>query len=182
MMNKVKKAIGSKMINRHGKEKEELMMKRRMVAVIVVLALVLLSPMWALAGNGKGVMDGTGPAPKHDLLAGTSFTYTGIVTDCNDGQGLVLSVTDPDSGSSSEIVILGIGPQRYWDLMGVSRPDVTDVITVKGYTITVGELAFNVAFEITFEGEEPIQLRDPDTGLPLWRKAKLKMNKKGCEE
>ncbi len=164
------------------------MMKKRMGAVIAVLALVFLSPMWALAGNGKGVMDGTGPAPKHDLLQGTPFIYTGTVMECNDGQGLVLYVSNAEvEGGGFSVVISGIGPQRYWDLMEVSRPDVTDVITVEGYTITVGELAFNVAFKITFEDEvgEPganIQLRDPDTGLPLWRKAKLKMNKKGCEE
>ncbi|NCO60309.1 MAG: hypothetical protein COZ70_11955 [Deltaproteobacteria bacterium CG_4_8_14_3_um_filter_51_11] len=161
-------------------------MKNRMGAVFAVLALILLSPMWALAGNGKGVMDGTGPAPKHDLLQGIPFEYTGTVVECNDGQGLVLYVGD-EGGEEFSVVISGIGPQRYWDLMGVSRPDVTDVITVEGYKITVGELAFNVAFKITFinEEDEPgasIQLRDPDTGLPLWRKAKLKMNKKGCEE
>lgn len=155
-------------------------MKRTMGTVIVVLALVLLSPMWALAGNGKGVMDGTGPAPKSDILQGTAFNVTGIVVDCNYGQGLVIAVDE--DGETVNMTILGIGPERYWDLMEMERPCVGDEITVVGYTITAGELDLNIAFTITFAGESSIELRDPDTGLPLWRKAKLKMNKKGIEE
>ena len=155
-------------------------MKKRMGAVIAVLALVLFSPMWALAGNGKGVMDGTGPAPKHDLLQGTPFTYTGTVVECNDGQGLALYLGEGEDGFS--VAISGIGPQRFWDIKDMERPCVGDNIIVTGYTINYNELELNIAFTITFEDESSIELRDPDTGLPLWRKAKLKVNKKGCEE
>ena len=156
-------------------------MKNRMGAVIAVLALILLSPMWALAGNGKGVMDGTGPAPKHDLLQGIPFEYTGTVVECNDGQGLVLYVGD-EGGEEFSVVISGIGPQRYWDLKAMERPCVGDKIAVTGYTINYNELELNIAFTITFEGESSIELRDPATGLPLWRMAGLKKNIKRCEE
>jgi hypothetical protein len=155
-------------------------MKRGMGVFFAVVVLALISPILAIGGNGKGVMDGTGPAPKNDVLEGVPFSYSGVVMGCNDNQGLVLYVTEAEESFS--VAVSGIGPQRYWDLKDMEKPCAGDKITVTGYTITRDDLELNIAFKIIFEDGSEIELRDPVTGLPLWRQAKLKINKKGCEE
>ncbi|RJR24771.1 MAG: hypothetical protein C4582_04080 [Desulfobacteraceae bacterium] len=152
------------------------MIKKGLAVKLMVLAMLVFSPVWAVAGNGKGVMDGTGPAPIHDILNGEPFDHEGLVTACIPGQGLVLDV------DGQEIVIYGIGPQRYWDAMDLDRPAVGDEIKVTGYTVNYNGLELNIAFDITLS-DSYIQLRDPETGLPLWRQPKLNENKmKKCGE
>lgn len=67
--------------------------------------------------------------------------------------------------------VYGIGPLGYWDELGMSRPDVGEEITVTGREITFSDgttkiIAFGVLF---LESGEYIELRDEETGLPLWR-------------
>ncbi len=135
-----------------------------MTGSIVVLMAVLLSVGFALAGNGqggKGSGAGNGTGPIHDIYAGTPFTYAGDVVEMVTGQGLLLATTD------GNVTIYGIGPVRYWELVGVDRPVVGDALTVTGYAVDYNGEMRNIATTITV-GSETIDLRDAG-GAPLWR-------------
>ena len=135
-------------------------MKKHFIRLVLVFALVLAGAGVGFAGNGKGQGDGTGPI--HDITVGVPFTSMGTVTDCSQGNGLTLSV------SGQSVQIFGIGPVSYWDSLGVDYPDVGDALTVEGYSVDIDGTVRNIAMKIT-NGGKTIELRDADTGQPLWR-------------
>ena len=120
----------------------------------------------ASLGSGSGTGLGTGTCINSDIITAELISYTGVVSEvCNYGQGISID-------TDGEIVqVYGIGPIRYWENeLGIARPDVNDEITVIGKEVTFSDATTKfIAFEITITGEGTIELRDSDTGLPLWR-------------
>ena len=146
-------------------------MKKVLASSLVVLMALFLSAGFGLAGNGQGGGNGagnggggngSGTGPIHDILSGTPFTVTGDVVSIVPGGGIVIATTD------GNVTIYGIGPVRYWDSEDVVRPAVSDTITVTGYTVDYNGELRNIAVTITV-GDDTVQLRDPETGAPLWR-------------
>ena len=139
-------------------------MKKMLTGSVIVLLVFFLSVGLGLAGNGKGSAKGpgNGTGPIHDIFAGTPFTYEGDVTECQ-GDGMVIATTDEN------VTIYGIGPVRYWDELGVIRPVAGDTVIVSGYAVEYNDELRNIATSITV-GEDTVLLRDPETGVPLWRK------------
>ncbi len=69
------------------------------------------------------------------------------------------------------VIIYGIGPVRYWESLGVDRPGVGETVTVSGYTVNYNGIECNIAMNFIIDSENIVQLRDPETGLPLlWRR------------
>jgi len=155
-------------------------MKKVLASSVVVLMVFFLSAGLGLAGNGKGGGNGGGGngvggggggtgIPIHDIFAGTPFDYSGDVIEIGttDG-GITIDIGD------DEVTIYGIGSVRYWVLLGVDRPVVSDTIDVIGYNVIYStdadgtEVSRNIATEITVGGKT-VGLRDPETGRPLWR-------------
>lgn len=114
--------------------------------------------------HGRGAGDGTGPI--HDLLSGEPVTISGTVSSifpCGDA----IQITNEDGET---FTICGIGPAFYWEELGITRPAVEDTITVNGAVITFSDGSTKtVAISIAI-GDQLVQLRDPETGLPLWRR------------
>lgn len=130
--------------------------------LILLLALTVFGAGISWAGNGA--MDGGGPI--HDIFSGIPFDYSGTVIGCVKGEGLILDADNVDE----DILISGVGPQYYWDSIGVDHPRKGDYIKVVGFTVEFefdGEITFvNIATEITI-GDAVVPLRDED-GYPLW--------------
>jgi len=104
-----------------------------------------------------------GGIPFINILDGEPFTYTGEVVSLGYfGKGTVISTND------GEITVYGLGPLWYWDCKEISRPVVGNVIEVSGYTVEYNSVQRNVVTSITIGGEI-LELRDPETGEPLWR-------------
>ena len=98
-----------------------------------------------------------------NILDGEPFIYNGEVVSLGYfGQGTVISTED------GEVTLYGLGPLWYWDCKGISLPEVGDVIEVSGYTVEYNSVQRNVVTSITIGGES-MALRDPETGVPLWR-------------
>lgn len=112
-------------------------------------------------GSGNGSGDGTGPV--HDILAGTPFNYSGAVVSIGyQGDGMEIATSD------GNVVVYGLGSQRYWDSLGIELPDVGEQVVAEGYTVDFNGVARNILMSIEINGVL-VQLRDPDTGTPLWR-------------
>lgn len=137
-------------------------MKNMVARLVLLFSLTVFGAGFSWAANGAA--DGSGPI--HDIFSGTPFVYSGTVVGCVKGEGLILDAVNVDE----DILISGVGPQSYWETIGVERPAKGDDITVAGYTVEFefdGEIALvNIATEITI-GEDVVPLRDAD-GYPLW--------------
>ncbi|MBI5559498.1 MAG: hypothetical protein HY885_17890 [Deltaproteobacteria bacterium] len=150
-------------------------MKNMFTRIIVLLAVTILGSGLCWAGNGKGAADGTGPI--HDITAGVPFEYTGTVVSYVQGEGLILDITTEEDAQPVEVVISGIGPEFYWENLGVARPVAGDIIIVSGYTVAYDDTEVNIAVEITLTDGTVVVLRDED-GAPLWRQSGKKQASK----
>lgn len=139
-------------------------MKHMVTRLVLLFALTLFGAGITWAGNGAA--DGSGPL--HDIFSGTYFEYSGTVVGCVKYEGLILDAEEEDE----DIIISGVGPQFYWESLGVEHPRKGDYISVTGYTVTfeLDEDEFevvNIAMTITIDGVT-VELRDANTGEPLW--------------
>jgi len=131
---------------------------------VVLISLFVAATSYAGMGHGSGQGDGAGGGPIHDIFAGTPFECEGTVIDYAFGNGLTLSVLGDDN-----YIIYGIGPERFWENLGLYRPAVGDAIAVEGYAVDFNGEIRNIATFVTLESGEEVNLRDSETGRPLWR-------------
>jgi len=151
-------------------------MKNTLLVAVCILSIILssLTPVSAGFRNGPPgnspncqgphgqARQAGGPAPA-ELLAGTPFEYTGDVISLVPGMGLELAT------ATGNITVYGIGPLPYWEELGIERPVIGDTITVSGFTVSHDGAVLNILFTLAAAGEI-VQLRDQETGLPLWRR------------
>jgi len=147
-------------------------MKRVLTGSMLGVLALFLSVGWCLAGNGKGggqggIGYGTGVSI---VCSGTPVEFTGVVSDVSyAGSGMEVTTDD-----GSVVMVYGIGPYRYWDLLEIDRPAVGDVVTVLGMEVDFNGALRIVAMSITV-GDQTAQLReacvDGTGGQPLWRGA-----------
>lgn len=122
-------------------------------------------------GNGGNEWCGGGYGSYENILEGTPFVIEGDVISLSsmgnsgfNGNGLVIA-----SVSGNETVN-GLGPCYYWDNLGVVRPVVGDRVKTEGFAMLYNLTSVNVLMSITLSDGVKVQLRDPDTGAPLWRR------------
>ncbi len=104
------------------------------------------------------------PAGPCLLIAnGDPITVSGTVYEVrHGGQGLIV-----DTGQEL-VTIFGMGPQWYWNLLGVDKPDVGEALEIQAVQIRFSDGTEKViAISITM-GEDVVPLRD-ENGRPLWR-------------
>ncbi|MCP5108234.1 MAG: hypothetical protein GY950_32915 [bacterium] len=103
------------------------------------------------------------------LLEGTPFSYQGeVISDCSPGKGIrgdgfVIATAD------GNVELRGLGPVRYWESLGLTKPVEGDALTADGYTVDIKGNFVNVLMSIVLDDGTTVQLRDTDTGAPLWR-------------
>ena len=106
-----------------------------------------------------------------NILAGAPFTIRGDVISANSpdqsgfhGNGLVIAT------ATGNIIVTGLGPYHFWDNLGMDQPAAGDTIGAEGFTVTYKTTEVNVLMAVTLSDGTRIQLRDPETGAPLWRR------------
>ncbi len=145
-------------------------MIRKISSITFVLLLVLSASVFA--GYGNGAMDGTGPMSA--ITNGEPVTISGVVASIGSGSGMVLDTGD------GMVTIYGIGPVWFWQNSGVARPQVGEDVVVDGYKVTFSDGTERIiASKITLSGTT-VELRDQETGAPLWRKAGANSARRNC--
>ncbi|MDQ1353970.1 MAG: hypothetical protein QG657_4279 [Acidobacteriota bacterium] len=126
-------------------------------------------------GNGNNA-NGSGSfrnqtCPRYDILNGTPFSYEGDIisggaSSCaGNGNGIVIATL------SGNVTVEGLGPWRFWQTIGAERPTVGDTLKVTGFTVNYDGNLLNILMTVVIDGKT-VQLRDPQTGLPLWWRGK----------
>ena len=113
--------------------------------------------------SGCGCRGKRAGIPPINIFDGIPFTYSGKVMRIGYGRAGMTIETE-----GGEVVIYGIGPLWFWDCKDSSRPVVGDMIEVSGYLVEYNDVQRNIATSVTIDGEI-IELRDTETGAPLWR-------------
>lgn len=144
------------------------MRKNGIVYVVLVMALVALTASaWAETSGQLQtkryqrnqvctlVLDGVQDAP-----------ISGVVADVSPAGTLDGIMIDGEK-------YYGLGPVAYWDAAGVLRPDVGDEVEVQISKVLLSDgTARNILMSLTYTDRTEnnvIQLRNPETGCPLWR-------------
>ena len=126
---------------------------------------MLLVSFTAYAGNGNQKRIQTKNNLCSNVLSGTLVTIAGTVIGIGSFNGLVL-----DTGTS-QVTIYGIGPEWYWEKNEVDRPEIGDSVTVNAYEVLFSDGTRYIASSVTI-GSDTLNLRDSETGCPLWRGAR----------
>ena len=93
---------------------------------------------------------------------------TGTVVECEPGISTRIQIEIEGTTYS----VYGLGPASYWEDQGVVLPDVGETITLSVFEVTYdGGTTKYVAQSVTVGGAT-IVLRDPVTGVPVWRQNK----------
>ena len=138
--------------------------KMKKLSILIVL-LLIMSSVTAYAGNGIQKHEQKRENACSTVLSGTFVTIAGTVISIGNQDGLVV-----DTGTV-QVTIYGIGPEWYWEKNEVDRPDVGDSVTVNAYAVSFSDVTRYIASSITI-GDDTLNLRDPETGCPLWRGAR----------
>jgi hypothetical protein len=78
------------------------------------------------------------------------------------GQGLTV-----DTGEGL-VTVYGIGPQWYWDLLGIDKPDVGETVEIEAIKMTFVDKTEKIIVLSVAIGDDAVELRD-ENGRPLWR-------------
>ncbi len=126
--------------------------------------------LWKGRRRGRGPGRGNGPRGNYNnILAGTPFNFQGEVITAYvpgsgiQGRGLEIST------ANGNVKLHGMGPVFYWEDLGVQRPVVGDNLTANGYAVDFSGNNVNVLMSVTLANGTTVQLRDAETGAPLWR-------------
>ncbi|MBF0099911.1 MAG: hypothetical protein HQK77_03300 [Desulfobacterales bacterium] len=145
-------------------------MTKKLTITMVLVFAVMFGTTYCFAGRGQGNGAGDGTGPIHDILSGTSFEYEGDVIGWEQGKGIQIAT------ANGNVSVQGLGPMRFWFQQGLDKPVVGDTIKVSGYTVNYNGVDVNIAMSIEIDGKT-IQLRDAQTGAPLWKGT----NGQGCK-
>ncbi|MCU0597790.1 MAG: hypothetical protein MUE70_00850 [Desulfobacterales bacterium] len=97
------------------------------------------------------------------IINGDPVTVSGTVYEAlYAGQGLTV-----DTGEGL-VTVYGFGPQWYWDLLGVDKPDVGEEVEIEAVAVKFSDGTEKIiAISITI-GDDAVELRD-ENGRPMWR-------------
>ena len=113
-------------------------------------------PAWEIVGPGDR------PEPPVDITSGEAFDISGEVVGVIAPHGIEVETDD------GNINLFGIGPVKYWEESGFDFPETGDQIQATGYILEADGLERYIIVTITIDGET-FELRDSETGEPLWR-------------
>lgn len=121
-------------------------------------------------GQGAAARGGAGAGahaltPVRNICQGAPFSCQGLVVHeigPQEGQGLVLLV------EGRTMTIYGIGPQRFWNEMGMDRPRLGQRLAVRGYAVDYNGVERNMATHLLVDGQS-VNLRRTEDCLPLWQ-------------
>ena len=128
--------------------------------MVLVCVMVLFGAGMCLAGQGKGPGDGTGPI--HDIFSGVPFELEGDVIGFPQDGCLILAI------DGENVQICGIGPAYYWESQEMAYPEIGDSLIAIGFAVDYNGIEKNVVTSIIID-DTIVELRDPETGKPLWR-------------
>ena len=136
-------------------------MKRLLILCSVGIMLLVFGKLFALAHSSDSGVQIHDPSY---ILAGVPFAYSGTVSEVGylTGGGLILAT------QSGGVKVYGLGPWWYWENERFDWPQVGDTLSVSGHAVELDGVTTNILMQVITIDGKTLQLRDPETGWPLW--------------
>lgn len=135
-----------------------------MVLLTVALSIAVTGHALAWRGPGGGGRGAETGIPACPFLEGTPITIEGVVSEIAfAGQGLGIDT------EHEVVTVYGVGSFRYWNELGVDRPEVGEAIIVDARVVTFTDGTVKAIAVTIYLGDDVVELRNPETGAPLWR-------------
>jgi hypothetical protein len=139
---------------------------KKIFAVTTILVLLVATVAFAAETNCRQNRQRQSELICSKVLNSQQETFTGTVADIGKKNCVVLEV------EGEQVKIYGFGPNWYWEANEIEKPGVGDLVTITAYAVVFLDATRYVASSVTIAGntaeEQTIQLRDPETGCPLW--------------
>jgi hypothetical protein len=146
-------------------KKQEGNMKKIFAVTTILVLLVATAAFTAEMNSHRNRQHHTKPICSK-VLDSPQETFAGVVADIGGKNCVVLEV------EGEQVKIYGLGPNWYWEANEIEKPGVGDLVTVTAYAVVFLDATRYVASSVTIAEntaeEQMIQLRDPETGCPLW--------------
>ena len=135
---------------------------KKIFAVTTILVLLVATVVFAADTNAR-----QNRQRQRDQICSKVFNspqeeLTGTVADIGTKNGIILEV------GGEQVKIYGLGPNWYWESLGIDKPEIADLVTITVYAVPFWDATRYVAASVTTVDGTLIQLRDPNTGCPLW--------------
>ncbi len=139
------------------------------LSLVMVITIVLHEQVFAKRGNGQKLYQ------KNNIANGESITVSGTVKEIGQyRQGVQI-----DNGEKV-ITVYGLGPLWYWEQLNIAYPAVTDNITVNGSKVTFSDGSTKIIALSIEIGDYKVDLRNAESGRPLWRQQNSRGNRYNC--
>ena len=134
---------------------------KKIFAMTTILVLVVATVAFAAETNSRQNHQRQRDSLCSKVFNSTQETFAGVVADIGGKNCVVLEV------EGEQVKIYGLGPNWYWEANEIEKPEVGDLVTITAYAVVFLDATRYVAASVTI-GEDILQLRDPETGCPLW--------------
>jgi len=135
---------------------------KKIFAVTTILVLLVATMAFAAGTNSHQNLQRQQEQICSKVLESEQVTFEGTVADIGEKDCIVLELAD-----GTQVKIYGFGPNWYWEVYGMVKPGVGDSVTITAYAVPFSDATRYVASSVT-TSVGTIQLRDPETGCPLW--------------
>lgn len=116
-------------------------------------------------GGGAGMNPGQGQdwMDHSYILNGEPFQHSGRVAELDYHAGGMVMATD-----QGDVHLYGLGPAWYWQSHDLDWPGVGDAMNAQGFMVDYNGTPVNIVMSVTLANGRTLQLRDLDSGWPLW--------------
>lgn len=97
------------------------------------------------------------------ILDGEPFEHSGQVAELDYHSGGMIMATD-----QGNMHLYGLGPSWYWQSHDMDWPGVGDAMSAQGFMVDYNGTPVNIVMSVTLANGRTLQLRDSETGWPLW--------------
>lgn len=115
------------------------------------------------AGMGPGQGQDQGWMDHSNILNGEPFQHSGQVAELDYHAGGMVMATD-----QGNVQLHGLGPAWYWQSHDMDWPGVGDALNFQGFMVDYNGTPVNIVMSVILANGRALQLRDPETGWPLW--------------
>jgi hypothetical protein len=138
---------------------------KKIFAMTTILVLIVATVVFAAETNSRQNRQHQSEPICSKVLNSQQETFTGTVADIGKKNCAVLEYQVGDE--VKQVKIYGLGPNWYWEANEMEKPIVGDLVTITAYAVVFLDATRYVAASVMI-GEDILQLRDPETGCPLW--------------
>ena len=136
-----------------------------LACAVIGAILLTTSTAFAFRTGMTGLVFGPGTGAQR-IFQGEPVMIEGVVSDT----GYLGNSVEVDTGTEM-VRVFGMGPAWYWEQSGSAFPAGGEPIAINGRVLTMSDGSKKIVATTITMYQQKLELREPDTGVPAWRRA-----------